>query len=181
MKEIILREPIVTTDGSELAKVLVNLITFGEYKLVVNEAGDDDEKKTDLLIKAATDLSLDDIQKLKTPDFNALEFDVIEMTTRPAEFFLAKKGINVDVDNPMLLQPLGNKTEIALTSPTVKASRMMSQIKNSEKEPYKQAEYITKACTDLMDHEIDKLAVPDWNQLQNRINDFLNQASDFFQ
>jgi len=180
MKEIILLEPILATNGSELRKVLVNLITFGQYKLIVADAGDDELKKIDLLIQSATGLPLEDIEKLKTPDFNALEFEVIEMTTRPAEFFLKKDDVEFDVDKPTLLKPLGDKTALTLTSPTVKASRMMGNVNNTEKAPFAQSEYITKACADLMDHEIDELSVPDWNQLQNRINDFLNQASGFF-
>lgn len=181
MKEIPLREPISSVSGEMLSQVSINLITFGQYKTVVEQAGDDEIQKVDLLIQAATGLALADIEKLKTPDFNTFEYEVIEMTTRPSAYFLSKQGQALDVDSPVLLKPLGDKTSLTLVTPTVKASRMMGKVENTAKQPFAQAEYITKACADLMDDEIDALCVPDWNQLQERINHFLNQASDFFQ
>jgi hypothetical protein len=42
------------------------------------------------------------------------------------------------------------------------------------------AEFITAHCSGLMLPDLAGLTVPDWTQLQERIDDFLNQPADFF-
>ena len=42
------------------------------------------------------------------------------------------------------------------------------------------AEFITAHCTGLMIPDLAGLTVPDWTELQERIDDFLNKPADFF-
>jgi hypothetical protein len=47
--------------------------------------------------------------------------------------------------------------------------------------PAERAEFITAHCTGLMLPDLALLTVPDWTQLQGRIDDFLNKPAAYFQ
>jgi hypothetical protein len=174
-----LREPIKDDEDNLIESVTINLPLFGAYKASKKVADGDQDAEIDALITACTGLSQSVIEKLKTPDYNSIEYHVLEFTTRDADYFFAKAGVSIDKDKPQLLVPVGHHNDVDLYTPSVKASRVMDKVKITSN-PYAQAEYITTACCDLMVEDIDKLSVPDWNQLQNRINSFLNEASSFF-
>lgn len=178
MKKLIitLREPVA--DKKELE---FRPFTFAEYKAALVEAGDSEEKRGDTLITLATGLTQAEIEQLKTPDKNTIDAHVIDYTTRDAEYFFLKDGVELDKDAPKLLHPMKGHERLTLQTPSVKASRIMSTVENTADNPYAQAEYITRACTELMPHEIESLSLPDWNQIQRRIECFLNLGSDSFQ
>lgn len=178
MKKLIitLREPVADKEELEFRP-----FTFAEYKAAIVEAGNSEEKREDAFITLATGLTQAEIEQLKTPDKNSLDAHVINYTTRDAAYFFLKDGAKINKDAPKLLHPIKGHERVTLQTPSVKASRMMSKVQNTADNPYAQAEYITQACTELMPHEIESLSLPDWNQLQGRINDFLNLGSDSFQ
>ncbi|MCF6459109.1 phage tail assembly protein, partial [Pseudoalteromonas sp. MMG024] len=171
-----LREPVA--DKKELE---FRPFTFAEYKEALAEAGSSEEKREDAFITLATGLTQAEIEQLKTPDKNTIDAHVIDYTTRDAAYFFLKDGVELDKDAPKLLHPIESYDRVTLKTPSVKASRMMNKVQNTANNPYAQAEYITQACTELMPHEIESLSLPDWNQLQGRISDFLNLGSDSFQ
>ena len=178
-KQFPLLEKIKSDKGEDINQVIAKLVTFGLYKAATIQAREDEEKRDDLMISATTGLTQNEIENLKTPDYIAIREYIIEQVVFPAEYFFGFDDIKIDKDKPQLFQPLGKKTHIELTTPSVKASRLMNTIE-IEDNPLIQSEYIVGACADLSEEEIARLALVDWNQLQNRVNDFLNQASGFF-
>ena len=154
---------------------------FEDYEkaLVDNQEG---EPFLDALITLATGLSVGDILKLSTPDFNAISSATSDACNNPASYFFQDAGKPIaDKNNPPLLVPFGDFKSVQLEIPAVAASRMMEKLKNTESDPYKRSKYILRACSELEELDIKKLSMPDWNQLQIRINDFLNETSAFFQ
>lgn len=172
--------PVKGDKGESIASVTLKIPTFKQYKTAKIETEDEDSF-VEHLITACTGLTQKEVGRLKTPDYNELEYHIRDYCTRPSEFFLQTDNQHIKKDKPQLLVPIGNLKEVELTVPSVKASRVMGKVVDSESEPYAQAEYITKACSDLSENQINQLSIPDWNQLQGRINDFLNQRSAFFQ
>lgn len=169
MKTIKLYKPI-----GELNELTVRFLTHAEHKAALKNKDEFDQ--IDELIIAATGIDKAQIEQLSTVDFNELEHRVLEQVEYPSSYFLSDE---IKPDNPRLLVPIGDVDEVELSTPTVKHSRMMQKIK-TDKDPDAQAQWLTKACTGLDDAQIDQLSLPDWNQIQRRLNDFLNQASDFF-
>ena len=180
-KKITLLEAIQSDKHEVMRDVTLRLPIFSQYEQAFIDADGHDETLGDLMISACTGLTQTEIERLKTPDFNTLNLWVGEHTTKPADYFFALDDKQVDKNTPMLLQPLRGFDKVVLTTPSVKASRMMTKIENANNNPFAQGKYLVTACTDLMDNHINELSMPDWNQIQLRLNDFLNQASDYFQ
>jgi len=106
---------------------------------------------------------------------------VHEMSTRPASHFLGQTdGVPGDPDQVQLLQPIDvagrSLTSLTLEMPVLRATKAMKKLKTAKE----RAEFITAHCTGLMLPDLASLSVPDWTQLQVRIDDFLNKPADFF-
>jgi hypothetical protein len=102
------------------------------------------------------------------------------MSTRPASFFLNAHEAP-PYDQPVqLLLPLEaagrTLTELPLEMPALRATKVMKKLATNKE----RAEFITAHCTGLMIPDLSGLTVPDWTELQERIDDFLNQPADFF-
>ena len=68
-------------------------------------------------------------------------------------------------------------TASALSASSIlRATKVMKKLATNKE----RAEFITAHCTGLMIPDLAGLTVPDWTQLQERIDDFLNQPADFF-
>lgn len=132
------------------------------------------------LAKLATGLSEKELDQLKRPDYVSIAQYVHEMSTRPAAFFLDQHQ-EASHDEPVhLLLPLDaagrSLTELSLEMPALRATKVMKKLTTNKE----RAEFITAHCTGLMIPDLAGLTVPDWTQLQERIDDFLNQPADFF-
>jgi hypothetical protein len=109
---------------------------------------------------------------------------VHDISTPPAAYFLEQVAeadhAPADHDQVQLLQPLNvagrSVTSLALEMPVLRATKAMKKLKTAKE----RAEFITAHCTGLMLPDLDLLTVPDWTQLQVRIDDFLNKPADFF-
>lgn len=154
-------------------KVKMNVLTFGIYEKIFAQHGEDQEKTTDAIIIATTDLSQADIDNLSMPDFNSLENAALEQINRSSEFYFDQDGAVFNPAEPELYDPIDGINKVQYTVPTVKVSRLMKTINNTEKTPYAQSRYIAAACTNIEEFQINDLSVRDWNMLQGRINDFL--------
>lgn len=147
---------------------------------------DDDEYDYQVFLALGalvTGLDEKSLLKLKKPDFNGLSQRVFELCSFKSLAFMdaARRG-DADKDNPPLLVPLKcsdgiTRDSIALEVPDLETTRMMRKISDGRE----QAEFITAKCTGLIGHDLNQLTVPDWNTLQARLNDFLNETGDFFQ
>jgi len=67
-------------------------------------------------------------------------------------------------------------TELPLEMPALRATKVMKKLATNKE----RAEFITAHCTGLMIPDLAGLTVPDWTELQERIDDFLNKPADFF-
>ncbi|NGZ17570.1 phage tail assembly protein [Vibrio aestuarianus] len=168
----------ITDNGNEITELTFEPLTFSVYSAV------DVEQDNDLVVEeftvALTGISEKAFDQLSTPDFNSISDIVFRLVTNNSPDWLP--GIEVGNEKIQLALPvLGDDgrtiTEIDLKVPSVK-TRKIYKAQPTDKQ--KQA-FITHACSGLSEAEVGKLFMPDWNQLQGNIDNFLNQQAGFFQ
>lgn len=176
-----LRWPLTAADGTAIDTLHLRPILHGDHARIIEQFSDDDDRLIQLLaVSSGVDATV--LEELRRPDYNSLAARIAELVTQSAEHFMDEtRASTLDVDAPELLLPITvngqDVISLALKVPTLKASRLMSQYKTA----YERAEFITAHCTGLMLPDLAQLSVPDWNALQERINDFLNEPADSFQ
>ncbi|WP_130930355.1 phage tail assembly protein [Pseudomonas sp. Sample_24] len=178
-----LLSPITGDDGSHIEQIQLKPLYYAAQKEALARAGDDEDDQFFELALLATGLSVKELDQLKRPDYLSIAQYVHEMSTRPASFFLqpfAPDDQGIDLDQVQLLQPLAvagrTLTELTLEMPVLRATKAMKKLKTAKE----RAEFITAHCAGLMLPDLAQLTVPDWTQLQVRIDDFLNQPAAFF-
>jgi len=179
----VLLSPITGDDGSEIEQIQLKPLYYAAQKEALARAGDDEDDQFFELARLATGLSVKELDQLKRPDYVSIAHYVHEMSTRPASYFLEQQAQgeqSVDPDQVSLLQPLNvagrSMTSLTLEMPVLRATKAMKKLKTAKE----RAEFITAHCTGLMLPDLDLLTVPDWTQLQVRIDDFLNKPADYF-
>ena len=179
----VLLSPITGDDGAEIEQIQLKPLYYAAQKEALARAGDDEDDQFFELAKLATGLSVKELDQLKRPDYVSIAQYVHEMSTRPASYFLEQQAQgeqSVDPDQVSLLQPLNvagrSMTSLTLEMPVLRATKAMKKLKTAKE----RAEFITAHCTGLMLPDLDLLTVPDWTQLQVRIDDFLNKPADYF-
>ena len=176
----ILLSPITADTGAMIQQIQLKPLFYAAQKDALARAGDDEDEQFFELAKLATGLSEKELDQLKRPDYVSIAQYVYEMSTRPAAFFLDQHQ-EASHDEPVhLLLPLDaagrSLTELSLEMPALRATKVMKKLTTNKE----RAEFITAHCTGLMIPDLAGLTVPDWTQLQERIDDFLNQPADFF-
>ncbi|UWF50532.1 phage tail assembly protein [Pseudomonas sp. N3-W] len=177
-----LLSPITADDQSTLEQIQLKPLFYAAQKEALARAGDDEDDQFFELALLATGLSVKEVDQLKRPDYVSIAQYVHEMSTRPSSYFLEQgEGEQAaDPDQVQLLQPLNavghSLTSLTLEMPVLRATKAMKKLKTAKE----RAEFITAHCTGLMLPDLDLLTVPDWTQLQVRIDDFLNKPADFF-
>jgi hypothetical protein len=86
-----------------------------------------------------------------------------------------------DVNRPELLIPITGDDGKAITSyklrpPTVHITDLM----DTYEDEWIRTIFISSSCSDLSEKELESLSLPDWNQLQERLIDFLGKSADYF-
>ncbi|MBT2340563.1 MULTISPECIES: phage tail assembly protein [Pseudomonas] len=178
-----LLSPITGDDGSPIEQVQLKPLYYAAQKDALARAGDDEDDQFFELARLATGLSVKELDQLKRPDYVSIAQYVHEMSTRPASYFLEQAEADIAPDDPdqvQLLQPISvagrSVTSLTLEMPVLRATKAMKKLKTAKE----RAEFITAHCTGLMIPDLGLLSVPDWTQLQVRIDDFLNKPADFF-
>jgi hypothetical protein len=177
-----LLSPITADDQSTLEQIQLKPLFYAAQKEALARAGDDEDDQFFELALLATGLSVKELDQLKRPDYVSIAQYVHEMSTRPSSYFLEQEEGEqaADPDQVQLLQPLNaagrSLTLLTLEMPVLRATKAMKKLKTAKE----RAEFITAHCTGLMLPDLDLLTVPDWTQLQVRIDDFLNKPADFF-
>jgi hypothetical protein len=182
-----LLSPITADDQSTIEQIQLKPLFYTAQKEALARAGDDEDDQFFELARLATGLSVKELDQLKRPDYVSIAQYVHEMSNRPASYFLAQVTEDEsssesadDLNQVQLLQPLNvagrSMTSIPLEMPVLRATKVMKKLKTAKE----RAEFITAHCTGLMIPDLDLLTVPDWTQLQVRIDDFLNKPADFF-
>lgn len=182
--------PITADDESQIAQIQLKPLFYAAQKEALARAGDDEDDQFFELAKLATGLSATELDQLKRPDYVSIAQYVHDMSTRPSAYFLepgdddrpgeTAPNESADDDQVHLLLPIeiaGQRlTSLSLEMPALRATKVMKKLKTAKE----RAEFITAHCTGLMLPDLALLSVPDWTQLQGRIDDFLNKPADFF-
>ncbi|WOE80831.1 phage tail assembly protein [Pseudomonas protegens] len=184
----LLLAPISADDGASIERITLKPLFYAAQKEALARAGEDEDEQFFALAKLATGLSDKELDQLKRPDYVSIAQYVHDMSTRPTSYFLEQVADNAEPEmgepqNPdqvPLLLPLELAGQLhnslTLEMPALRATKAMQKLKT----PKERAEFITSHCTGLMIPDLALLTVPDWTQLQVRIDDFLNQPADFF-
>ena len=179
-----LLSPITADNQSEIEQIQLKPLYYAAQKEALARAGDDEDDQFFELALLATGLSVKELDQLKRPDYVSIAQYVHEMSTLPTSHFLEQadesEQPSADPDEVSLLQPLtvaGRAlTTLTLEMPVLRATKAMKKLKTAKE----RAEFITAHCTGLMLPDLASLTVPDWTQLQVRIDDFLNKPAAFF-
>ncbi|NVZ49446.1 phage tail assembly protein [Pseudomonas sp. B6002] len=175
-----LLSPITADTGATIEQVQLKPLHYAAQKDALARAGDDEDDQFFELAKLATGLSEKELDQLKRPDYVTIAHYVHEMSTRPASFFLGEAEEASSHEQVKLLLPLDaagrTLTELPLEMPALRATKVMKKLTTNKE----RAEFITAHCTGLMIPDLAQLTVPDWTELQERIDDFLNQPAAFF-
>jgi len=176
----VLLSPITADTGASIQQVQLKPLYYAAQKDALARAGDDEDDQFFELAKLATGLSEKELDQLKRPDYVTIAQYVHETSTRPASFFLGETAESTYEEPVQLLLPLDAAgrtfTELSLEMPALRATKAMKKLATNKE----RAEFITAHCTGLMIPDLAGLTVPDWTELQERIDDFLNQPAAFF-
>lgn len=179
----ILLSPITADTGATIEQIQLKPLFYAAQKDALARAGDDEDDQFFELAKLATGLSEKELDQLKRPDYVTIAQYVHDMSTRPASFFLEEpreQGDSITTEQVKLLLPLNaagrTLTDVTLEMPALRATKVMKKLTTAKE----RAEFITAHCSGLMIPDLADLTVPDWTELQERIDDFLNQPAAFF-
>jgi hypothetical protein len=179
----ILLSPITADTGTTIEQIQLKPLFYATQKEALARAGDDEDDQFFELAKLATGLSEKELDQLKRPDYVSIAQYVHDMSTRPASFFLGEPDESRESltrEHVPLLLPLNaaGQTLAALTleMPALRATKVMKKLTTAKE----RAEFITSHCTGLMIPDLADLSVPDWTELQERVDDFLNKPAAFF-
>ncbi|AMW81786.1 hypothetical protein AK972_0986 [Pseudomonas yamanorum] len=179
----ILLSPITADSGVTIEQIQLKPLFYAAQKDALARAGDDEDDQFFELAKLATGLSEKELDQLKRPDYVTIAQYVHDMSTRPASFFLDESrepGDSSITEQVKLLLPLNaagrTLTDVTLEMPALRATKVMKKLTTAKE----RAEFITAHCSGLMIPDLADLTVPDWTELQERIDDFLNQPAAFF-
>lgn len=174
-----LRFPIQIPDQEPLTTISLRPFSVAEHRKAIAEAGKDNDDQFEALLRLASGLSEEVVELIKRPDYVSLSTKIHEYISLPASYFL--ESVPKDPDDAPLLVPIagiGRMVErLQLQVPSLKVSKVMRKLKTDDE----RADFCSSHCTGLSVPEIQSLAIPDWTQLQARLNDFLNKPADFFQ
>lgn len=178
-KPLSLLQPLALDSGDLLDTLTLRPFTVEEHRAAVAKAGKDEDAQFEQLAVQTTGLSQQDIENLSRPDFVSLSAWIYEYISKPADHF--RGSVSPDLDDVELLLPIKSQgaelARVSLKLPAVKAVKVMQ----AHKTPQERTDFITSHCTGLTPAELLRLSLPDWVQLQVRLNDFLNKPAAFFQ
>ena len=170
--------PIEDDKKQRLNSVPVKLLTMGQHReMSKTHKG----KDTDLLracICSSTGLTLSELKRLVTPDYTSLQEQVLELMHMSAAQLI--EGFDSSAE-PVLLVPFQgddgqDKTGYTLRPPTVATTDLM----DTHKDEWDRTLFISSSCSGFSREELERLSLPDWNLLQERLIDFLEKPADFF-
>lgn len=186
--------PITGEDEQLIKQIQLRPLFYGDQVAALAKAGSDEDDQFFELAKLATGLPGKVLDQLKRPDYVSIAQYVHEMSTLPASNFLERAAAEAELEGdsraesadsenldvvPLLLPLTAGGAAVDLLTlqmPALLATKAMKKLKT----PKERAEFITAHCTGLMIPDLALLTVPDWTQLQERIDDFLNKPAAFF-
>ncbi|MCH9691008.1 MAG: phage tail assembly protein [Gammaproteobacteria bacterium] len=175
-----LRWPIRSDQGKEVTQLILQSICHGDHAAALADKADERQAFA-RCARFSCGLTETEVKRLKMPDWNTLRLKISDLVSQDSEFFLQRAGIAINADCPQLMIPIqgddGRKIDsIALTVPTVETTDLMQKQQNE----LDRNAFISRSCTGLSSSELNRLSAPDWNYLQKRVGNFLNESADYF-
>jgi len=173
-----LRFPIDTAGGERLEVVSLRAFSVADHREAIAKAGEHEDDHFEALLRMASGLSVEDLEAIKRPDYVSLSRLIHEYVSLPASYFQERLPENPDsVELLVPVKGIGRTIErLDLEVPPMKVTKAMRKLKTDDE----RADFCSAHCTGLSVPEVQRLSVPDWNQLQGRLNSFLNEPADFF-
>lgn len=173
-----LRFPVTTANGERLESVALRAFSVSEHREAIAKAGEHEDDHFEALLRLASGLSVEDLEEIKRPDYVSLSRLIHEYVSLPASYFQGRVPDNPDsVELLVPIKGIGRTIErLDLEVPPMKVTKAMRKLKTDDE----RADFCSAHCTGLAVPEVQRLSVPDWTQLQGRLNSFLNKPADFF-
>lgn len=175
--------PVDLPEGGRLESVEVRPFNVGEHRAALAKAGKDEDARYEALALLATGLDVAALEELKRTDYISLQVLIQEYIGLPATYFqeLDRESADFDPDDVPLLIPIkgiGRTIDrVAIEPPSLKVSKGMRKLKTDDE----RADFCTSACTGIPVEVLNRMSIPDWTQLQGRLDDFLNKPATYFQ
>lgn len=167
-------------ENESLESVTIHTLTMGQHRELSekNKANKTDTKLLRACISESTGLSEIMLKKLVTPDYTSIQNHVLELMNAKASTLMEEE---FDPEAPALLIPIlgddrQDKTHYKLRPPTVATTDLM----DTHEDEWERTIFISSSCSGFTKDELERLSLPDWNQLQERLIDFLEQPADYF-
>lgn len=171
--------PVALESGAELAEIPLRAISVAEHRAAIIKAGKDDDDQFEQILAVASGLPASVLEQLKQPDYVALVEIIYDYIKLPATYFSGNKPENPD-DFPLLvpIRGFGGREidSLQIQVPAMKVAKLMRKLKTVNE----RADFVSAHCVELSVPEVQSLSLPDWTQLQERLNDFLNRPAAFF-
>ncbi|MBJ7536629.1 phage tail assembly protein [Marinomonas transparens] len=170
--------PIKDEKNQPIETVTIKTLTMGQHRALNKESNNDDLTLLRSCISSATGLTVEELKNLVTPDYNSIQNQVLELMSATTSTLLE----GVFNKNPVaLLIPIQGdngqeKATYKLRPPTVATTDLM----DTHDDEWQRTLFISSSCTGFSQAELERLCLPDWNQLQERLIDFLEKSADFF-
>lgn len=170
--------PIEGEKSQSIESVSIKTLTMGQHRALNKDSNNDDLTLLRSCISSATGLTVKELKELVTPDYNSIQNQVLELMSTTTSALL-DGAFN---KNPMaLLIPIQGddgqeKATYKLRPPTVATTDLM----DTHEDEWQRTLFISSSCTGFSQAELERMCLPDWNQLQERLIDFLEKSADFF-
>ncbi|USD30868.1 phage tail assembly protein [Pseudoalteromonas sp. SCSIO 43201] len=170
--------PIEDASGKPCKTVKVVTLTMGQHRELSDDHKGDDTALLRACICESTGLGKNELKKLVTPDYNSIQSLALELMQSPGSKLIDGK---FNKDEPTLLVPFQGDdgrevTGYKLRPPTVATTDLM----DSHNDEWERTLFISASCTGFSHTELERMSLPDWNQLQERLIDFLQKSADYF-
>lgn len=170
--------PIEDEQKQPIQTIQIQPITMGQHRNLSKTHKADDTKLLRACIIESTSLTETWLKQLVTPDYTSVQNQVLELINTTASQLMEDEFDNAI---PALLIPIQGddgqeKTSYKLRPPTVATTDLMDTYSNE----WERTIFISSSCSGFSQAELERLSLPDWNQLQERLIDFLEQPADYF-
>ncbi|MCW4629665.1 phage tail assembly protein [Marinomonas rhodophyticola] len=176
--------PIQSDKSEPIQTVTIHTITMGQHRDFSQQnksekhKANNDTKLLRACISESTGLTEKELKTLVTPDYTSIQNHVLELMNATASQLIEGE---FDKAAPTLLIPIQGddgqqKTSYKLRPPTVATTDLM----DTHEDEWERTIFISSSCSGFTKAELARLSLPDWNQLQERLIDFLEQPADYF-
>jgi len=179
-KKITLLSPV-----GDVNEVTLKGLTWQEDKDLTEQAmvkGKVDTLKLSWLrMEKVSGLDVIKLDEMATPDINVIKSFIVSIITEKSEAVAEELDIEFEPSQDKLhlalLQPLEDGTKsIKLRYPTGKLTKMLDQETNDDRRCFMLCEF----CTGLSELQLKSMSTPDWNSLQDILDNFLQKSAAFF-